>query len=283
MSLIKSMFQNKSQRTSPIFRYYSPATCTCLGILSIPHSGEYIPEDFHAYLNMENPNALNEDVDYKVDKLIDIEKLRNQGIAILIAKIHRAAVDLNRPKEKSLLFWEKNTKGIPLKKASPDIEQSEELITKFYVPYYETLNEIFRDFTNQYPNKKIPFIDLHSMPARPTEYHLMANPNQKMERPDFCLSDLKGKSCEREYIQLVSDCLTRKGYSPACNDPYFGGYVIQYAHEYPTNAIQIEINREIYMDKERRTLLGDKCPKVNADLTETLLETFEKFRPDQNA
>ena len=120
-------------------------------------------------------------------------------------------------------------------------------------------------------------IDLHSMPSRPTEYHMKQNPNQKLHRPHFCISDRRGKTCAPEFIKFFHDALTQKGHECSFNDPYIGGYVTEYVDQFRTNNIQIEINRAIYMDESKKILLSDKVEALKPNLTQVLIQGFEKF------
>ncbi|MFW5871827.1 MAG: hypothetical protein ACOCUT_01850, partial [bacterium] len=65
---------------NPTFDLHHPTnTDKPRGIVSIPHAGEMIPEIFKLFLT-PNEAYLREDVDYKVDELIDISKLNENGI-----------------------------------------------------------------------------------------------------------------------------------------------------------------------------------------------------------
>src|SRR3989338_8017675 len=96
---------NKNQ----LFTYY-PSKNKLSVLISIPHSGTLIPEEFKQYLT-EDITHLSQDVDYKVDELIYIEKLQSHGIGVIVALIHRICVDLNRAPENAVLFWINNTRG----------------------------------------------------------------------------------------------------------------------------------------------------------------------------
>ena len=102
---------------SEIFNYYAPKN-NYIGILSIPHSGEHIPQEFKEFL-ISNQSDLDCDLDYKVDELVDIDTLTNNGIAVIVSNIHRACVDLNRAEDKSVLNWKKNSKGIQIVTSEP--------------------------------------------------------------------------------------------------------------------------------------------------------------------
>jgi N-formylglutamate amidohydrolase len=260
---------------TPLFDYYAPMGTHYRGLLSIPHSGENIPAEFESFLSGDL-RAYQEDVDFKVNELVDIESLQNAGIAVLVAHVHRICVDLNRAESNCVLFWKDNTQGKKLVVKDPDLSETEKFIETFYRPYYEILKSSLQDLEKR---KKglVSMIDLHSMPSRPTEYHMKQNPNQKMHRPDFCLSDRKGKTAQAPFIEFFQQELIKSGHASSLNDPYVGGYVTEYVDQFRTNNIQIEINRGIYMDESAKLLVPEKVSHLRPMLTQVLIKGFEKF------
>lgn len=258
-----------------IFNYYPPKN-KYIGAVSIPHSGEVIPDEFKDYL-IEDLSALNQDVDTAVHKLIDIEKLNEEGIAVIKANIHRVCVDLNRPKETAALNWKKNSHGVEIVRKELSEETRALLTQKYYAPYYEMLKALINELKRNHPRPS--FIDLHSMPSSPTAYHLEINPKQEMERPDFCVSDIEGKSCEKAFIDFVCEKLSPHYPKVYQNNPYFGGHVTRHVDAtFPdTNNIQIEIKRGIYLDEPKRTLDDSLAGKLRPVLTSALVETFQRF------
>jgi N-formylglutamate amidohydrolase len=269
------MFKLDHPLKSPLFDYYAPLGDHYRGIVSVPHSGENIPPEFTAFLSGD-VEAYREDVDFKVNELIDISSLQKAGIAVLVAHIHRICVDLNRAENNCVLFWKNNTHGKQLVVKEPSVKETEKFIETYHRPYYEILKASLQDLEKR---KKglVSMIDLHSMPSRPTEYHMKQNPNQKMQRADFCLSDRKGKTCVPEFINFFHQELINHGHDSSINDPYIGGFVTEYVDQFRTNNIQIEINRSIYMDESKKILLGDKVSNLKPILTEVLIKGFERF------
>jgi len=247
------------------------------GILSIPHAGTEIPEDMAPFL-INDEWALNQDVDWRVDELVDIDYLKSLGIAVIKANIHRVAIDINRPEERTVFCWKKNTHGLDLLNEEPDELQRKLFIEKYHKTYFDALADLISQSVHK-SRKVVPVIDLHSMPSRPTEYHLQMNPQQKMERPGICLSDLEGKSCIPEYIELLEKEFTERGLDPAINDPYLGGYVTQFVDKFNANVVQIEINRDVYMDEKVREIRPEAFESLKANLMETLERQYKLFCP----
>lgn len=269
------MFKLDHPLKSALFSYYAPLASDSLGILSIPHSGEEIPDVFKPFLSGDQ-DAYREDVDFKVNELIDIEDLQKAGVAVLVSHVHRICVDLNRSEDLCVLCWKDNTQGKKLVVQNPDRRETENFIETYHRPYYEILKSFIQDLEK---NKKgaVSMIDLHSMPSRPTAYHMKQNPHQKNSRPDFCLSDRKGKTCLPEFITFFQSELEQHGFVASLNDPYVGGFVTEYVDQFRTNNIQIEINRQIYMDEITKQLRPDKVSTLRPNLTRALIAGFEKF------
>lgn len=257
-----------------IFEYYAPKD-QIKGVLSIPHSGELIAPEFKDLL-VNDTLLLRKDVDYKVHELIDINALNNAGIAIIKANYSRVCVDLNRAKEVALLNWKKNSHGEQIVLHEPGKEVAKKLIQRYYTPYFSKLKELIGMLLETM--EIASFIDLHSMPSKPTAYHFEQNPQQKSERPDFCLSDNHGKTCESKFIKTIQDSLNKDYAEVWLNDPYIGGYITTFADSIDNvNNIQIEINRGIYMDEKKYQLTEDKVIKLKPILTKSLINTFKLF------
>lgn len=269
------MFSLDHPQKSPIFDFHAPLGPNYLGLLSIPHSGENIPKDFESFLSGDL-RAYKEDVDYKVNELVDIKALQKAGIAVLVAHVHRICVDLNRAESNCVMFWKDNTQGKKLVVKDPTKEETQHFIETYHRPYFEILSSALRDLEKK---KKGPvsMIDLHSMPSRPTDYHMKQNPNQKMHRPDFCVSDRKGLTCSPEFIRFYQEELTKYGHEASLNDPYVGGFVTEFVNNFRTNNIQIEINRRIYMDEGTKELVPEKVSKLRPQLTDVLIRGFQTF------
>ncbi len=70
---------------------------------------------------------------------------------------------------------------------------------------------------------------------------------------DFVLGDAHGTACAPHAIRLVEQVLADLGYRVRRNDPYAGGYITRHygrPREH-VHALQIEINRALYMDEQR--------------------------------
>ena len=264
-----------SKIRNSLFELY-PAQGQLKGILSIPHSGEELPEEFRQYLS-SNTWDLMQDVDYKVHELVQIKDLQQAGITVIKSNIIRTAIDLNRDKESALLNWKKNSKGKQIVLKTPPEEIAESLTEKYYSPYYEMLKTLIYELQKKMEIASL--VDLHSMPAKAEEYHLAINPHQDIKRPDFCLSDIEGQSCEKEFINFIANELRHSYSTVNINNPYFGGHVTRFLNaKYKNlNNIQIEISRDLYMNEKDKTLLASEVQSLKKHLTKALIKLFETY------
>lgn len=255
-----------------VFTFYRPEG-EIKGVLSIPHSGEIIPQEFSEFL-VTDTFTRNRDVDKAVFDLVDLEKLQQAGIATLVAKVHRICVDLNRSRDLALLNWDTNSYGEQLVTKRPDPERSEHLLLAYYNPYYTLLKALIESYLKISP--KMSFIDLHSMPSKATDYHLKKNPHQPQNRPDFCISDQMGESAKADYTDFAKEVLAKSYSQVLINKPYVGGHItVQVDRLFPQmNNIQIEINRANYMDEAKQAMLPAKVSFLRPILTQALIETF---------
>ena len=76
-------------------------------------------------------------------------------------------------------------------------------------------------------------------------------------RADIVVSDCLGKSCDPHFRDLVIAAYTISGFKVGYNWPYMGGRVTeQYGHPSKgQHAIQVELNRALYMDEKTKKLL----------------------------
>ena len=124
-------------------------------------------------------------------------------------------------------------------------------------------------------------IDCHSMPSATAS-------RDDRPRADIVLGDRYGTSCVAMISETVEDALRELGYAVSRNKPYAGGFITEHYGNPGSglHAIQLEINRAIYMD-EKRYERGPDFERVAADL-ETLADRVaeipaEELRPYRSA
>ncbi len=232
--------------------------------VSIPHSGEKVPADAEWLRGLPVP-ILMCDVDRYVDRLY-ASALKTVACPAVLAEWHRYVVDLNRlPDDIDVdavqgasepsgkfpqgLHWIRTTKGQPLLTHPMTMEKHNELVAKYFDPFHKAVKGVYDAF-RKVGAKKIYHLDAHSMPSVGTSAH--RDPGET--RAEIVVSDCEGKSCEAAFKDLVIEGYKRAGFQVAYNWPYMGGRVTQtYGKpELGQHAIQVELNRALYMDEETK-------------------------------
>ena len=113
-------------------------------------------------------------------------------------------------------------------------------LEKLYRPYHQALASLVAETQDQFGAAVV--VDCHSMPST-------------LGAPEIVLGDRYGASASALLSRLAEDSFRREGFSVARNAPYAGGHTTSLygrVHE-GVHALQIEINRGLYLDEERIT------------------------------
>jgi N-formylglutamate amidohydrolase len=122
-----------------------------------------------------------------------------------------------------------------------------ERVETIYRPYHRTLNALLDEVLGNIGT--VLLMDCHSMPSNATNF--ISPPHQASV--DVVIGDRYEASCPAEITSFVEDLLRAQGLRVVRNKPYAGGFITQ-NYGSPTlgrNALQIEINRSLYMDELR--------------------------------
>ena len=112
-----------------------------------------------------------------------------------------------------------------------------------YDPYHARLGSLIGHLQNRFGQAVL--IDCHTMPASAAR----AMTPLAGKRPHIILGDRDGESCSPLLTSTLDDLFTRAGLRVSRNRVYSGGYITRHygACGLGAHAIQIEINRELYM------------------------------------
>jgi N-formylglutamate amidohydrolase len=251
---------------------------------TIPHSGEKIPQETPWLLNLSEPHLMR-DVDRFVDRLYQ-PALEAMGISFVKTEWHRYAVDLNRVPEdvdassvqgsanpagmhRRGFHWVVTTLGEPLMSRPMSLETHRSLVQKIYDPFHRSVKEQYQIFEAM-GFKEVYHLDLHSMPSMGTKEH--RDPGEL--RADVVVSDCKAQSSKKEFVDTVILAYVRAGFKVAYNWPYFGGRVSEVygKPEKGHHAVQVEINRALYMNEDTKHYLPEKAEAVQKKLQLALAE-----------
>jgi N-formylglutamate amidohydrolase len=254
----------------PAFEVMMPATVTVPLVFNSPHSGAIYPPAFLAASRLD-PLTLRKSEDCFVDELFG--SATTFGAPLLRAHFPRAFLDVNRePYELDPRMFEGrlpsfiNARSMRVAGGLGTIarivgDQQEiyarklpvadalERIEGFYKPYHRALRQLLQDQHRRFGLAVL--IDCHSMPS--TGAH-----REEGQRADIVLGDRFGTSAAPFFVDLVDEALRGRGYRVGRNRPYAGGFITEH-YGNPTNsihAVQIEINRGLYMDERKLTKIS---------------------------
>lgn len=264
----------------PPFVIVEPPGQTIPFVFNVPHAGAVYPAHFLA-LSRLDPMALRRSEDAFVDELFaDMVTL---GAPLMAARFPRAYLDLNRePYELDSRMFDgrlpafANTRSmrvagglgtIPRIVADGQeiyygrlpVEEALQRIEGLYKPYHRSLRQLLRRTALTFGHAIL--IDCHSMPSTSVN-------REDGVKADIVLGDRYGTSCAAILIDLVEAALRGRGLTVVRNKPYAGGFITEHYGEpgLGRHALQIEINRALYMD-ERRLERTSGFSALAADLT----------------
>jgi len=263
----------------PPFDILEPGKWRGPAVFNSPHSGSIYPRAFLSASRLDVA-TLRRSEDSFVDQLVHGVVAR--GYPLMRAHFPRCYVDVNRePYELDPRMFEgrlpsfANTRSMRvaggLGTVARVVGDAQEIyaqrlpvddairrIESLYKPYHRSLRRLFtrvhRDFG------AAVLIDCHSMPSA-------AGAKDDRPRADVVLGDRYGTSCAAVVVEMVEATLRGLGYLVSRNKPYAGGFITEHYGNPAVglHAIQLEINRALYMD-ERRYEKSAAFAGVSADL-----------------
>ncbi len=262
-------------------------------VVSVPHAGTQVPDEDLPLLALEGP-ALLRDADLFVDWLCaDVPR---HGAPLLRALVSRYVVDVNRapddidrevcpdvasaraasPRGMSArgLVWRMTTDGAAVLKRPLHKAELESRIARVHTPYHASLARLLEERRARFGYAVL--LDCHSMPSTGRPGH--ADPGAR--RADIVPGDVRGTSCAPPISRLVAEHFETAGYAVRPNDPYMGGFITR-SHGRPArgiHAIQLELNRDLYMDEEALRYDAEKAGKLIPHLL-ALVDKLRVWKP----
>lgn len=226
-------------------------------LVEVPHAGLAIPELLRDDI-LAGEETRKRDADLFVDELY--AQAPRHGAALLSARISRYVVDLNRaPDDFELgaaedasgrigqprgVVWRVTTDGRPALRTPLDAATVSRRIELYHAPYHVRLRDEL-----ELIKQRFGFVVLvagHSMPSA-----VRRGARDIERRADIVPGSLGGSSCDPRLLELVEQHFRAAGLSVRHDDPYRGGFTTGH-YGRPAlgqHAIQIEINRALYMDE----------------------------------
>ncbi|MBU4433253.1 MAG: N-formylglutamate amidohydrolase [Alphaproteobacteria bacterium] len=238
-------------------------------VFASPHSGSIYPADMMSAARLA-AEAIRGSEDAFVDRII--AGAPALGAAVIQARLARAYIDLNRdPWELDPAMFEDDlpeyarsrsarvaaglgaiarvaTEGRPIYARKLTFAEAQARVDLAHRPYHDALERLLA--AARAAHGVAILVDWHSMPAAAAQ-------GQRGRGGGLCdivLGDRFGAACSPKLTGLVERELESMGYRVARNAPYAGGYTTEHYGRPArrTHALQIEINRSLYMDEVTR-------------------------------
>ena len=250
-------------------------------VFASPHSGSEYPADFVAASRLD-PVALRQSEDSFVDELFAAAP--ELGAPLLSARFPRAYLDVNREAYEldPAMFCDPLPSYVNA--GSPRVRigigtiarivasgeniyagklrfaDAERRIECLYHPYHQELRRLVQETAGMFGGYLL--VDCHSMPS---------SSGCGQDGADIVLGDCYGAACAPRILEAACRFLAERGFKVAVNAPYAGGFTTACygrpsAHRH---ALQIEINRALYMD-ERSYCRKPKFAQLVKDLADLI-------------
>ncbi|GAA6180863.1 N-formylglutamate amidohydrolase [Shimia sp. NS0008-38b] len=240
-------------------------------VFASPHSGCDYPEWF-VRRSLLNAHTIRSSEDAFVDQLFEDAPLF--GAPFLVARAPRALLDLNRAAEEldpALIQGVRKVGHNPRVASGLGViprvvangkaiyhgkmtrAEADHRIDTYWRPYHAALGQLVKTSLDRF-NEAI-LVDCHSMPREAVE----GMARRKGKRPEIVLGDRFGAAAAVEIVDQIEAAFVRAGFEVSRNAPFAGAYVTQHygRPQRRQHAVQIEIDRSLYMDEARITPRSD--------------------------
>lgn len=268
--------------TTVPFEVHEPTTPRTPVIVEVPHAGLFVDAPTLATL-VAPANAIGRDADLYVDELF--QDAPSIGATLLVARLSRYVVDLNReegdldmlavqgaPRRTSPhgLVWRVSTDGSTTLAAPLPQAELERRLRTYYRPYHRTLRHLLDQRVAEFGHAVL--LCAHSMPSCGREGHR----DEGKERADI-VPGSRGRTTAAARVIDELDQLAREfRFSVAHDQPYRGGFSTKYygRPEQNVHAVQLELNRKLYMDEVKLTRENpgfDRVREFSRELVQRLI------------
>jgi N-formylglutamate amidohydrolase len=227
-------------------------------VFASPHSGCCYPDSLTAASRLD-PLMLRRSEDAFVDELFS--QVTDLGAPLLAAQFPRVLLDVNRgaaeidaamfagPLEMTVdtpgprvtaglgVIPRIVRDGAEIYRGKLEPQDAAQRLERLYRPYHQALSALVGETRARFATAVV--VDCHSMPSA-------------LGAPDIVLGDRYGISAAPALSRLAEEAFTREGFSVVRNTPYAGGHTTMMYGRVPSagHALQIEINRGLYLDEE---------------------------------
>jgi len=240
---------------------YEPAILSSSTVFSSPHSGRRYPLSFSRRSRLD-ALTLRASEDAFIDDLF--RNAPTFGAPLIAAEFPRAFVDVNRAEDEldpALIAAPAIrartlrvsaglgvvprvvSEGRAIYDGKITMSEVQARITACHTPYHNAITSSLRRAKDKFGMGFL--VDCHSMPSE--------SARGSSRRAEIVIGDCYGVSCGTDVSDAVVGLFRRAGFRVARNAPFAGGYLTQrYGRPRRAyHAIQIEIDRSLYLDEAR--------------------------------
>lgn len=262
-------------------------------VFASPHSGNLYPRNMVDALCVPLIDVRRTE-DAFVDELF--ASAPRHGAVLLSARYARSVVDLNRDPHEldAAMFFDGPPRPCAL--PTPRVEaglgclprvgakgeaiyarllyraEGEQRLAGVHDVYHGRLSTLLDDLRGEHGHALL--VDCHSMPSQ--------QPGRR-NLTDIVLGDRFGSSCDPRLMSRLERVFRNHGLTVARNAPYAGGYTTRrYGRpKRGVHAVQIEVNRGLYMDEQQVTRSGGfaRLRPVMDAVVQEMVEAICSFRP----
>ena len=249
------------------FSVWQPAQQRFAAVFSSPHSGRMYPGHLRQLTSLDD-RTLRSSEDCYIDEIF--AGVVQIGAPLLSARFPRAYLDVNRePYElDQAMFCDPlpaycNSTSLRVAGGLGTIPRivsenksiyahkltwadAKDRIERLYRPYHQALHDLIESTCARFGSALL--IDCHSMPSTAVRQSAL----RSSQRTDVVIGDRYGATCDTDICVFLAELFKKAGLNAVRNRPYAGGYITQtYGKSgHAKQAIQIELNRGLYMDEK---------------------------------
>jgi N-formylglutamate deformylase len=249
-------------------------------VVSVSHAGGEVPPAIRATLAQTDRQIL-ANVDLGTAQIFG----PLPAAAVIMARWSRLVVDLNRDpaqRDDKGVIARTDYRGRPVFRhgLEPDIKETERRIEAYYRPFHRRLSTALDS-----PGIRF-LVEGHSLdafgpadapdPGGPRADVVISNRGDETGGPDDEVT------CSPRLLGDLAAALQGRGLSVAKNFPYRGGFITRHwgpiLRQRGGGAIQIEVNKGLFLDEPNLAVIGDRAADVRRRLGAALAETLQGWR-----
>lgn len=252
-------------------------------LISIPHGGEYLPEELARRMTPAARKIA--DTDWHLSRLYDFA--RAMGASVLRANYSRYVIDVNRPSDGAALYPGQTTTTLcpvtsfhdePLyldPADRPDADETARRVATYWLPYHDVLQAELTRMRGRHPH--VLLWEAHSI-ASVLPYLFEGR------LPDLNIGTFSGAACAPTLREAAIAAAGASPFEWVVDDRFKGGYITRHYGQpgQGVHAVQLEMTQCMYMDETEpfayREDLADRVLPTLRDMVGRTLAALAQIR-----